>query len=130
MGLEKQPSPTNRATRVTFRVPAEAGAERAELLGEFNDWSPAPMQPLAGGGHELTIELESGHSYRFRYLLDGQRWENDWHADTYVPNEYGGDDSVIDLIAIDHDRANAIVLDAKPASTPKRSRRKTPATRG
>ena len=126
MALDKQPSPTNGTATVTFRIPAEAGAERAELLGEFNNWSPAPMQRLADGGHYVAVELESGQSYRFRYLLDGRRWENDWHADAYVPNEYGGDDSVIDLVAIDHDGAEAIVLDATPASTPKRSRRKTP----
>ena len=101
MALTKQPSRTNGTTTVTFRIPAEAGAARAELLGEFNNWSPAPMQPQPDGGHDLTVELESGHTYRFRYLLDGHRWENDWHADAYVPNEYGGDDSVIDLVAIE-----------------------------
>ena len=126
MALEKQPSPTNGTTRVTFRLPAEAGAERAELLGEFNNWSPAAMRPLPDGGHDLTVEVESGRSYRFRYLLDGQRWENDWQADTYVANEYGGDDSVIDLVAINDDRADAGILDGRPPSKPKRSRRETP----
>ena len=32
---------------------------------------------------------------RYRYLLDGSRWENDWSADEYVPNGYGSDDSVL-----------------------------------
>lgn len=31
--------------------------------------------------------------------LDGQRWQNDWAADSYVPNEHGGDDSQLDLRA-------------------------------
>ena len=37
------------------------------------------------------------HRKGYRYLVDGERWENDWAADTYAPNDYGGDDSVVDL---------------------------------
>ena len=32
---------------------------------------------------------------QYRYLLDGARWENDWQADKYLRNEYGGDNSVV-----------------------------------
>jgi hypothetical protein len=39
--------------------------------------------------------LEAGQQYRFRYLVDGERWENDWAADAYLPNAYGGEDSVV-----------------------------------
>ena len=38
-----------------------------------------------------------GRSYRFRYYLGGGRWENDWDADSYVDNEFGGADSVVTL---------------------------------
>jgi hypothetical protein len=48
-------------------------------------------------GFEATTRLPYGKAYRFRYLIDGHRWENDWAADAYVANEYGGDDSVVDL---------------------------------
>jgi hypothetical protein len=50
-----------------------------------------------GDGFTITIPLEPGRAYRFRYLLDGERWENDWAAHAYVPNEFGGDDSLVDL---------------------------------
>jgi 1,4-alpha-glucan branching enzyme len=96
MALDKQPS-TDGVTLVTFRLPAESGADRVQLVGEFSDWTPLAMVPSNGGGHELTLPLQRGRSYRFRYLLDGERWENDWQADDYEPNYYGGDDSVIDL---------------------------------
>jgi hypothetical protein len=33
--------------------------------------------------------------YRFRYYLDGQRWENDWEAEEYRPNDFGSDDSIV-----------------------------------
>ena len=32
----------------------------------------------------------------FRYVLDGELWENDWAADDYLPNSHGADDSVVD----------------------------------
>jgi 1,4-alpha-glucan branching enzyme len=83
---------------VTFRLPAATGADRACVVGEFNDWSQtATPMAVTADGFEATIELPYGRQYRFRYLIDGHRWENDWAADAYVPNEYGGDDSVLDL---------------------------------
>ncbi|MGH9133606.1 MAG: isoamylase early set domain-containing protein [Ilumatobacteraceae bacterium] len=82
---------------VTFIIPAVA-ARTASVVGEFNDWSPT-AHPMTrdGDGYSVTITVPAGRAYRFRYLLDGERWQNDWTADSYVPNEFGGDDSVIDL---------------------------------
>jgi len=84
----------------TFRLPRIDGAERAHVVGEFNDWSTTanPMR-RDDDGFTTEIKLEPGRTYRFRYLLDDERWENDWNADAYVPNEFGGEDSVIDLSA-------------------------------
>jgi len=72
------------------------------VCGEWNDWSAdaAVMRRDAGGGFSLTVDLDAGRAYRFRYLLDGQRWDNDWAADAYVRNDFGGDDSVVDLTAL------------------------------
>ena len=39
----------------------------------------------------------TGQAYRFRYLIDNDRWMIDWEADRYAPNELGGGDSVLDL---------------------------------
>src|SRR3954451_2692048 len=85
--------------QVTFEVDAAVQADQANLCGEFNDWSQLSdeMERKADGGFTLTKNLPGGRAYRFRYLLDGDRWENDWAADDYVPNEYGGDDSLVDL---------------------------------
>ena len=83
---------------VTFRVPSFDQVS-VHVVGEFNGWSPSalPMEPGTDGGLVATVTLPVGRRYRFRYLLDGTRWENDWAADDYAPNEFGGDDSVIDL---------------------------------
>ncbi|MDQ1395550.1 MAG: hypothetical protein QOG64_809 [Acidimicrobiaceae bacterium] len=89
----------NGQVQVTFEVDAAVQADRANLCGEFNDWSQSAdeMERKSDGGFTLTKSLDGGRAYRFRYYLDGLRWENDWAADDYVPNEYGGDDSVVDL---------------------------------
>jgi 1,4-alpha-glucan branching enzyme len=84
---------------VTFELPAEVNAQTACLCGEFNGWDEEsqPMKRHADGSFTLTVSLTPGQSYRFRYLLDGERWENDWEADAYVPNEFGSEDSVTQL---------------------------------
>ena len=97
----KSRDPNGKAS-VIFTLPAAVNAGQAAVCGEWNDWSPdADVMDVVEDGFSLTIELELGRTYRFRYLLDGQRWENDWHADFYVPNGYGGDDSVVDLRTLD-----------------------------
>jgi len=54
-------------------------------------------QNRSNGNWRVTVELESGRRYRFRYLVDGKDWLNEWHADDYVENPYGSSDSVVDL---------------------------------
>ena len=82
--------------RVTFKLPADVGAEKVSLCGEFNDWDKTshPMRKLKDGSFSVTVTLKKGNSYRFRYWLDDERWENDWEADAYEPNEFGSEDSV------------------------------------
>jgi 1,4-alpha-glucan branching enzyme len=92
-------APGGAGIRVTFELPAEAGAERVTLCGDFNDWSPTatPLSRSDDGTFRTTLDLPAGRRWHFRYLLDGHRWENDWAADDYAPNIYGGQDSVVDL---------------------------------
>ena len=97
--LKKQYLKSRPTCKVSFRVPAAiVGAGTAvALAGEFNDWNPSvdQMKRLKSGDFTLTKELETGKQYRFRYLIDEGRWENDPHADSYIPNPFGSDDSVI-----------------------------------
>jgi hypothetical protein len=83
---------------VTFRLPQREGIASAAVAGDFNDWSTTadPMEP-GDDAFVARIKLEPGRRYRFRYCLDGDRWENDWNAHAYERNDYGGDDSVLDL---------------------------------
>jgi hypothetical protein len=82
---------------VRFTLPAEVQAGTVALCGQFNNWSAQDIWLERGGdgSWQATVALEPGRSYRYRYLLDGERWENAWQADRYVPNSHGSTDSVV-----------------------------------
>ena len=76
--------------KVTFAIKKAEhnGAKEAFLVGDFNEWNTAetPMKKNKDGKFSVTLDLEQGKEYQFRYLLNGESWENDWAADSYVPN--------------------------------------------
>lgn len=84
---------------VKFWLPAGVKADTIALVGDFNDWSTdaTMMERTSGGQFEVDVELQTGRAYRYRFLIDGDRWENDWNADYYAANGFGTDDSVRDL---------------------------------
>ncbi len=100
-GVQKKFLKTRPVCKVTFTLPRAAApdAESVYVTGEFNDWSrdATPLKRRKNGDFFVCLDLEKGRSYRFRYLIDGWKFENDWQADRYEPNPYGGDDSVIEL---------------------------------
>ncbi len=96
-GVTKRFLKSRPACRVTFRIPGEEGGASAAVAGDFSAWEPQTMKPLKKGGFSLTLELATGKSYEYRYLIDGRTWCNDWQADRYVKNVHGGDNSVIEL---------------------------------
>ena len=97
--LSKSYSKTGKICRVTFKYSNPEKAETASLSGKFNSWSLVenPMKKLKNGSFSITISLQPGNTYPFRYVLDGKTWVNDEKADSYLANEYGEDDSVIDV---------------------------------
>ena len=97
--LKKAYTKTGRSCRVTFAVPSEVNAKKVALCGEFNDWDPKShlLKRRKDGSFSTTLSLPAGRHYRFRYFVDGERWENDFDADDYKPNPYGSDDSILKL---------------------------------
>lgn len=95
--LKKQFLKTKDLCKVTFYTPAAIEAETIFLVGDFNDWDEqtSPMEKLKDGRFKMTLELEQGREYQFRYLVNSSEWHNDWEADKYVPNPYSGDNSVV-----------------------------------
>ena len=84
-------------TRVTFTLPDSLWAEKVYLVGDFNDWqqTATPLTRTHAGEWRVTVDLESGRTYQFRYLCDNTRWLNDSNADGYVASPYGDDNFVV-----------------------------------
>ncbi|WP_322486941.1 isoamylase early set domain-containing protein [Chloroflexus sp.] len=83
--------------RVTFSLPSALWADTIYLVGDFNGWDRRAT-PLRATEHGwmITLDLEAGRTYQYRYLINDNEWHNDWNADGYAPNPYGGDNSVVD----------------------------------
>jgi 1,4-alpha-glucan branching enzyme len=81
---------TGTVARVTFTLPESIWAAAIFLVGDFNDWDRGshPMRQDGEGRWTTTLDLEAGHAYQFRYLVDGE-WMNDNQADAYAFNQYG-----------------------------------------
>lgn len=97
--LRKSYSKTSRSCRVTFDFTPKGNANTVSLCGEFNEWNPRaqPLKQRKDGRFSTTISLQAGRNYRFKYLVDGRHWENDWGADAYTPNCYGMEDSLVNV---------------------------------
>jgi 1,4-alpha-glucan branching enzyme len=98
--IKKQFMKSKPVCKATFTLPVEAApqAEKVAIVGDFNNWDTAEaveMKKQKSGEFKAVVELESGKEYQFRYLIDGQVWENDWAADGYVPTPFGVDNSLI-----------------------------------
>jgi predicted flap endonuclease-1-like 5' DNA nuclease len=90
--LKKQYSKSKPICTVTFSLPLEAapGASEVKVLGDFNDWSWENGIEMHPKGTDYTAKADFfvGKAYRFRYLIDGQTWENDHQADRYEPSQF------------------------------------------
>jgi len=94
--LKKRRFKKQNVVKVTFVLPPEVEGNTVHLLGEFNDWQTSqPMRRQKDGSWRITVGLEPGGEYQFRYLVDGQQWLNDSQADRYVPNPHGDQNSVV-----------------------------------
>lgn len=71
------------------------------VVGDFNEWDPTTV-PMAKQGEErvATVALAPGRRYGFRYLCEDGTWLNDEAADAYEPNEFGVENSILDLTSV------------------------------
>ncbi|MBT8219914.1 MAG: isoamylase early set domain-containing protein [Bacteroidia bacterium] len=103
--MKKQMLKKNNECKVTFSLPAEAtkDAKEVALVGDFNDWdkkNPIKMKRLKNGSFKVQLKLARGKDYHFRYIIDGDKWQNDWDADKYEasPIDPSIENSVVSLI--------------------------------
>lgn len=99
MSIKKQFSKNKQTCKVTFTVDAAlaTGAKEVAVLGQFNNWDPSEdtMRKLKDGTFTKTLELEAGHEYQFRYLIDGKIWTNDTMADKYINSGVAAEENCV-----------------------------------
>lgn len=103
MSLKKKFLKSKPICKVTFRLPKSAtnDAKKVVVLGDFNDWDKENGYPMKATKEYFTatIDLDINQEYQFRYLIDGETWENDWEADAYVESPLGVENSVVSTTA-------------------------------
>ncbi len=128
MGLKKQFSKSKPVCKVTFDLSKDVvnGAKEVLVLGEFNNWQAENGIKMKANknGYSAVLELATGRDYQFRYLIDNDRWENDWAADGYVTTPFGVENSLLTLPVAE---TVAPVKKAKKAPAKKAVAKKAPA---
>jgi 1,4-alpha-glucan branching enzyme len=101
MSIKKQFLKSKPVCKVSFKVSKEAaaGATQVAVLGDFNNWNlqEGALNALKDGSFSQTFELETGKSYRFRYLADGSRWFDEAEADGLEAGEFGAPNNLLNL---------------------------------
>lgn len=89
MSVDKKYLKSKPICKVKFIAPPELAqaARKIYLAGDFNNWEfeSTPLKKQKDGSLATTLDLQTGSEYQYRYVLDGERWENDYSADKYVP---------------------------------------------
>lgn len=81
----------------TFSITAPA-ALRVALVGDFTQWQEKPINLIRqeSGVWSATVELAPG-TYHYRFVVDGE-WRDDPDCMLRVPNPYGGENAVRQVI--------------------------------
>ena len=99
--IVKTPSSNPARVNVRFELPPAIWADSVFLVGDFNQWNEA-SHPMTRGRNDptwsISLDLDRDKTYEFRYLVNGREWHNDWNADGYAPNPYGGTNSVVSTV--------------------------------
>lgn len=103
MSIRKKYQTDKPVCKVTFSISADTANKysKAFLVGDFNKWdiNATQMKKMKkDGSFAVTLELETGKEYEFRYLLDNSFWTNETEADKLVPTYFqDAENSVIIL---------------------------------
>jgi 1,4-alpha-glucan branching enzyme len=99
MSIKKQPNKRMSVCTVTFQLTKGkvATAKDIHLVGDFNSWDTkaTPMKKQRDGSFSVTLDLDLGKEYQYRYLIDGANWENDSDADKYIPSPFGDSENSV-----------------------------------
>lgn len=84
--------------KVTFVLPDDHPYGDVSVVGDFNDWTPGEDRFVRRSNHtySVSVMLEEGHRYAFRYYSDEKGWVNEENADAYEANEFGETNCIIE----------------------------------
>jgi hypothetical protein len=74
---------------------ADSTARSVSIVGDFNDWEPAPMTRLGDGAWSITIPLRVGQ-YQFHYIVNDSVRVTDPTLPA-VPSAFGSSNSFINV---------------------------------
>jgi len=85
--------------KVTFVLPYEQGQPAVSVVGDFNNWDAAAHKLVkrANGTRSVSVTLDAGKTYRFRYYAADGVWSNDSEADGYEVSEHGSENCLLKL---------------------------------
>ncbi len=96
--LQKKFTPKRTICKVTFSIPGEWADKEVAVAGDFNEWDTRSNKlEKSGNNWETLLRVKPNQKYRFKYFIDGEYWENDDSADAYVANEFGTEDSLLEV---------------------------------
>ncbi|MBU1611108.1 MAG: isoamylase early set domain-containing protein [Proteobacteria bacterium] len=99
MPVSKRYLKDKKICKVSFKMSKTVvdGAKKIFLVGEFNQWNTknTPMKKLKDGSYSVTVDLEAGRDYQYRYLTDKGDWLNDTKADRYDYSAFAGGDNCV-----------------------------------
>lgn len=101
MAITKKTMKSKPVCKVTFQFPKDGAesfqAKKINLVGDFNNWDQGsmPMKKQKDGSFSVSLELEKGREYQFKYLINENTWENDWSADKYVTSPFSGTENSV-----------------------------------
>ncbi|UUM33073.1 isoamylase early set domain-containing protein [Vibrio japonicus] len=94
--ISKRYFKTKDEVEVTFELPASEVEQSAAIVADFLDWQPAEMKKVAKTkSYKFKTRLPKDAHFEFRYLVDDNKWVNDPQSDTFKPNVFGEDNSLV-----------------------------------
>ncbi len=101
MSIEKKLLKAKSVCKVKFSLSGDQykSASSILLVGDFNNWQlgETPLKLAKTGVWSVSLDLATGVTYQFRYLIDGTIWENDSEADGFIPSGLGSENSLLAL---------------------------------
>ncbi|MGE0643130.1 MAG: isoamylase early set domain-containing protein [Nitrospira sp.] len=91
---KKEPKKESKNESISFEY-FDPSAHSVAVVGDFNQWNPEskPMKREEGGLWKVKVSLAPG-TYQYKFVVNGERWEEDPLNLQRVMNEHGSYNSI------------------------------------